>query len=287
MILCQGGRWVLRLVGEPDHPFTMDQHDPSLRLTTADRDGIDRIVIAISPPLGIEWLPGEEAAELLDAYNHGVRELGPRFASWGAISVLDGDCESVDTLLRQGHVGISLPAESISTQAGLDQLRPALAQLERRGAPLFIHPGPVYAGDRLGTGQDDPVWWAALTGYISQMNKAWHAFVAIGRERHPDLKVVFAMLAGGAPIHGERLAARGGPALGSIGEFFYDTSSYGTRAIDAAIRVVGIDQLVYGSDAPVVLDEPPHGLGPAALEAISVNNPGRLLAARTDLAVAA
>lgn len=287
MIRCQGGQWMLRLVGEPDHPFTMDQHDPSVRLAAADRHGIDRVVIAISSPLGIEWLPGEEAAELLDAYNHGVRELGPRFGSWGAVSVLDGDCESVDTLLRRGHVGISLPAESISTQAGLDQLRPALAQLERRGAPLFIHPGPVYAGDRLGSGHGDPAWWPALTGYISQMNKAWHAFVAVGRERHPDLKVVFAMLAGGAPIHGERLAARGGPALGSIGEFFYDTSSYGTRAIDAAIRVVGIDQLVYGSDAPVVADEPPHGLGPAALEAISVNNPGRLLAARTDLAVAA
>lgn len=287
MVRCRGGEWVLQLVGEPEYPFSLEWHDPDLRLARAEAAGIERAVIAISSPLGIEWLPGDEAAELLGAYNDGVRELGPGFSSWGAISVLDGDCRAVDRLLDQGHSGISLPAESISTLAGFDQLRSVLDQLERRSAPLFIHPGPVYASDRLGSTGGDPTWWPALTGYISQMNRAWHSFVAIGRRRHPSLRVVFAMLAGAAPIHGERLVSRGGPAVGSDADFFYDTSSYGARGLDAAIRVVGIDQLVYGTDSPVVIEEPPLDLGPAAFEAIAVSNPERLFAGESRQAVLA
>lgn len=285
MARCRGGQWVLHLVGEPEYPFSLDWHDPDLRLAQAEAAGIERVVIAISSPLGIEWLPGDEAAELLGAYNDGVRNLGLGFSSWGAISVLDGSCKDVDRLLDQEHSGISLPAESISTQAGFDQLRSVLDQLERRSAPLLIHPGPVYAGDRLGSTGGDPAWWPALTGYVSQMNRAWHAFIAIGRERNPSLRVVFAMLAGAAPIHGERLVSRGGPGVGSDANFFYDTSSYGARAVDAAIRVVGIDQLVYGTDAPVVVEEPPLDLGPAAFEAIAAGNPERLFTGESRPAV--
>jgi predicted TIM-barrel fold metal-dependent hydrolase len=90
--------------------------------------------------------------------------------------------------------------------------------------------------------------------------------------------VVFAMLAGGAPLHAERLVARGGPA-GAIADerIFYDTSSYGARTIDAVVRCVGIDQLVYGSDRPVVDGHARSPLGPAAREAMVGANVTRLL----------
>jgi hypothetical protein len=46
--------------------------------------------------------------------------------------------------------------------------------------------------------------------------------------------------------------------------------------VDALVRQVGIDQMVYGSDRPVV--DPPHHamLGPAAAEAMSRTNVLRL-----------
>jgi hypothetical protein len=37
---------------------------------------------------------------------------------------------------------------------------------------------------------------------------------------------------------------------------FYDTSSYGPRAVRAMARIVGPEQLVYGSDRPVVEPHP-------------------------------
>ena len=85
------------------------------------------------------------------------------------------------------------------------------------------------------------------------MQAAWLAFAALGRSRHPDLVVVFSMLAGAAPLLSERLDTRGGPAVDLRDpRVFYDTSSYGPAAVEAIARRVGPEQLVYGSDRPVL-----------------------------------
>ena len=86
------------------------------------------------------------------------------------------------------------------------------------------------------------------------------------------------MLAGGAPLHAERLAARGGPA-GAVYDdrAWFDVSSYGPRAVDAMLRVVGVDRLVLGSDRPVADPQPLSSLGPAVRHAVANVNPSTLL----------
>src|SRR3954463_1952700 len=83
------------------------------------------------------------------------------------------------------------------------------------------------------------------------MNPAWPAFAAWGRLSPPGPRGVFAMLAGGAPLHHERYLARGGPS-GAISDpdVFYDTSSYGRRALDPAVRVVRDHPLAFWSGPP-------------------------------------
>jgi hypothetical protein len=107
------------------------------------------------------------------------------------------------------------------------------------------------------------------------MQAAWHAFAVWGRPAHPRLRVCFAMLGGLAPLHRERLVARGGIAVSDAGVFL-DVSSYGARAVDAMLREVGVDRLVHGSDRPV---SPPSDLplGEAVRSALRGRNPARLL----------
>ena len=101
---------------------------------------------------------------------------------------------------------------------------------------------------------------------------------AVGPARAPALRVVFAMLAGLAPLHAERLAARGGPAEAVHDPLTsFDTSSYGPQAIDAMLRVVGVDRLLYGSDRPVIEPVALAALGAAAEHALFVTNPERLV----------
>jgi 6-methylsalicylate decarboxylase len=84
------------------------------------------------------------------------------------------------------------------------------------------------------------------------------------------------MLAGLAPLHGERFLTRAGERTVVDDHTFLDISSYGTRAIDAVVRVLGIDVLVNGSDRPYA-SPPDHGLGAAAHVALCSSNPARLL----------
>jgi hypothetical protein len=117
-----------------------------------------------------------------------------------------------------------------------------------------------------------------VVGYVSQLQAAWWAWHAVGgRGLFPRLKVVFAAGAGLAPVHVERHGLRGGGRMVVDPDVFVDTSGTGTRALEALVRVLGIDVLTLGSDRPY--GEPlPSFLGDAATEAVRVTNPARLLA---------
>jgi len=262
----------LVLAGEPEAPFDPAPHDAGLRREALDADGIDRALICLSSPLGIEMLPRAEAQPVLDAWHDGVFALGEPFGVWGAVALDGARAADVEDLLDRGAVGISLPAALFATAEGVERVLPLLAALEACGRPLLVHPGAAPRGT--------PAlpWWPAAVTYVAELHAAWHGFDAWARPRLEALRVLFVALAGGAPMHVERLAARGGPALAAFDELtFYDTSSYGRRAIEAIGGVIGVDQLVHGSDRPVIGPPSEHGLGPAGDHALTTANPERLL----------
>jgi 6-methylsalicylate decarboxylase len=275
--------WTFRLAAEPDSILAVEATDAELRRTDLEADGIDRALVALSTALGIESLLPEEATELIEAHHVGLEELPVEFRGWGAVPLAgpEPDPTFVDAALDRGCVGITLPASALADPAGVERLGPLLARLEERGAPLFVHPGPVVDSAAPGTARL-PHWWPALTDYVAQMQAAWFAFLHAGRPSHPDLRVLFAMLAGAAPLQLERYAARRGvPAPGPDPLVFYDTSSYGPRMIGAMAAAVGAAQLVYGSDRPVVdsrvMDRQQAWPDPDLRQALLAANPARLL----------
>jgi 6-methylsalicylate decarboxylase len=272
-----GSGWVVQLRGEPDAPVCLDDHDPARRAALLAADGVDRGLVAVSSPLGIEALPLDESAWLIDAYHRGLSELPSGLGGWAAVSLSAPDLPGLAELLDRGLVGATVPAAAVGSRAGLERCAPILDALERHHAAAFIHPGPAPWAPNPARGASCEPWWPAMTTYVAQMTAAWHAWHAYGRAAHPHLRVVFAMLAGLAPLHGERFRARAGTCPPIDAGVFLDTSSYGVRALDACLRVVGVDALVYGSDRPVV-DPAAPDLGPAVNEALRIRNPARLLA---------
>jgi hypothetical protein len=257
------GLTVLFLAGERPYVIDLSSEEPARRAALVERDGLDRALLCLSSPLGIESLPREEALPLIDAYHDGALSLGGPFGVWGAIALDHPNPDDVDRALGRGCVGLSLPAGALASAERLARLYSVLARLELRGAPLLIHPGPGPGLDvSLTAGEaslGDPLWWTALTRYVAEMQAAWLAFLSAGRPHHPELRVVFSMLAGLAPLHAERLYARGGPELVADPLLFYDTSSYGPLAVRTLEAALGSEQLLYGSDRPVV--EPgEHGM---------------------------
>ena len=247
------GLTVLHSAGEQPYVIDVASETPARRAELVHSDGLDLAVVALSSPIGIEALPRDEATELIDAHLSGVMALEPEFAAWGPVALDDPDPYDVDNLLGRGCVGLSLPAGGLAGPDALAPVGPLLERAAARHAPVFVHPGPAPWTPIQTPALNEPLWWRAVTDYVTQMQAAWLTFAALGRREHPELTVVFAMLAGGAPLQAERLAARGGrpPELGEP-RTFYDTSSYGPDAVSAVARLVGTSQLVHGSDRPVI-----------------------------------
>jgi hypothetical protein len=270
--------WTLELAGEPDYAVDPACHDVDARAAQAVGDGLDLALVSLSSPLGIETLPPDEASELLAAYHDGVLALPAPFGGWAAACLTEIDPPALRTELDRGFVGLQLPATALLDAAGYDRVGPLLEVLSAAGSPLLIHPGPAPGEGpaSASVAEAAPPWWAAIVPYVQQMHAAWFAFRAYGRPRHPELRACFAILGGLAPLHGERFAARAGGRSPVDPGVFLEVSSYGTRAVDATIRVLGIDALVHGSDRPYA-DPVRLDLGPAALHAVRSANPQRLL----------
>ena len=178
--------------------------------------------------------------------------------------------------LADGFAGTSVGASALLSEHGAD----VLAEVDAVGGLLFVHPeagGPVPPGR--------PDWWQWTAGYAGQMQQAYLAWLGGLRDRYPEIRIVFAMLAGGAPIHHERLVHRGVHVRASPDpDTVFDTSSYGRRAIELCIETFGIERLVYGSDVPVIDPAPTlqaiHSLGDSVSRFLQSDTPERLLAPR-------
>jgi 6-methylsalicylate decarboxylase len=252
------GLMVLYLADERPYVIDLRGERPEQRAALVDSDGLDRALVCLSSPLGIEWLPREQASALIDAYHDGALSLPESFGVWAAIALDRADADDIDRALARGCIGLSLPAGALASVEAVGAVAPLLARLELRGAPLLVHPGARMGGARAGrsgreTSLEEPLWWPALTRYVAGMQAAWLAFLAAGRPRYPRLRVVFSMLAGLAPLQLERLASRGGPRPPLPDPLtFYETSSYGPATVRLLGELVGPEQLLYGSDRPVV-----------------------------------
>lgn len=255
--------WTLHTEHEPPYEVDPAAHEPGKRAARETDDGVVLAVAGPSSPLGIET-----HADLVEAWNTGATGLPEPYAAWAAVNLPEPDLDGLAARLDAGFLGVQVPADALRDPAGLGDVL-ELAQAKDR--PVFVHPGPAASG------ADRPGWWAPVVDYTAQLQTAWWAWHAYGgREQFPRLRLLFAAAAGLAPVHHERLVARGG-RLGTIDPNLYvDTSGYGPQAIDAVVRVLGIDQIVHGTDRPYA-DVTDLRQGDAAEVAVRRTNPHRLL----------
>ena len=261
--LLRGRELVLK--GEPVWPLAVEQHDLGARLAAMDRAGLQYAVVSLQTTLGLDRLPPDEADELAAVWERGILELAA--GSGGRILPLAAREPA------PGFVGLCVSGAELSD---LDALAPRLESLLALGGFLFVHPGGAVAPAGV------PPWWTAIVDYTAQMHAAYARWLVAGAERWPELDVVFGILAGGAPIHLERMASRGVDERRSmLPHLWFDTATYGRRALDLAMSTYGVERLLFGSDIPVVdIDRAVDSVrtfGDAVANAVTSANPDRLL----------
>ena len=254
----------LEVLHLPPGEVDLGAHDLDARLALLDRDEIDVAVVCLSTALGIQELPPDEAAELIATYEEGILSLAAE-ASGRIVPLAAGGP-------REGFAGTTVPAPAL---LDLDAAAPLLDELERQEKLAFVHP-------TLREAPAPAAWWAEVVDYTSQMQEAYAIWLAEGAARWPELRIVFAILAGGGPFQLERLRSRGVDTRDALHpNVYFETASYGRRAIELCLSTFGIGNLVYGSDVPVIdsvftLDAV-RGFGDAVADALCRENPARLL----------
>lgn len=241
-------------------------HDPGKRLQMMDRDEIDVGVLSLQPSLGFDGLAVDERESLEEIWSESVLELtstsGGRFAAFSP------------SRPREGFVGISIGASAF---ADFDRIAAVLDAAAEAGIVVFVHPE---AGEPASAAR--PEWWNWVTTYPARAQEAYLAWLAFGRDRWPDLRVLFAILGGGGPFHLERLARRGVDVRSALdANTFFDVATHGRRAIELCVETFGVSQLVYGSDLPVIDPGPTlaavRGFGEAVAHVLQSDTPARLL----------
>lgn len=244
----------------------LDSHAVATRLRALDDDELDVAVLSLQPSLGLEFLDPDDSLGLEETWVEGVRELVA--ASAGRFVALSPGRP------RDGFVGVSVGS---SVLVELDRHAAVLDAAALARVVVFVHPD---AGGRPDPAQ--PAWWEWVVGYPARMQAAYLSWLALGRERWPTLRVLFAMLGGGGPFQLERLARRGVDVRSALDpNMFFDVSSHGRRAIELCIETFGVSQLAYGSDTPVIDPKPTldavRGFGDAVMHVLQTDTPSSLL----------
>ena len=264
------GLTVLFLAGERPYVIERSSRD---RARGARRwssgDGLDRALICLSSPLGIESLPREQAQRAdrrlprrRARARRAVRRVGrdrarPRRSAPTSIARCDRGC-----------VGISLPAGALAERRRpRAAATPCCAGCERAGAPLLIHPGPglhAAPGAPRGDRRAVAVGPAVVVGADALRRRTctprgWRSSApgapstrgcASSSRCSPALRRC-------TPSGCARAAGR--PRWRRPADLLRDLLLRPRRPCAALAEIVGAEQLLYGSDRPVV-DPAEHGM---------------------------
>ena len=253
--------------GAPLPPWSVER-----ALAVLDGQEIDAAVLSVSEPgvfLGDLALARDLARRCNDELARLAAERPERFAALAVLPLPD-----VDASLREieramdglGLSGVTLLANVGGRYLGHPDFDPVLAELNRRGAVVFVHPSTPPGADRV-----EPPLPAFLLDFVFDTTRAAvHLILSGTLRRCPDIRFVLAHAGGAVPYlawrleqAGQRLPAmrENAPdgAVAALRRFRYDTalsaSPYALRSLRA---LVSASRILFGSDWPYV---PEDGVG--------------------------
>ena len=256
-------------VGVPDktgiarHPVSDSPDDVQGRFALMDAAGVERQILS---PHRQPYLPDEaEGVAAIHLLNDGYAELAARYpdriASYVMLPLphIDASLRELERGLDQlGCVGVNMNISCLGRSIAEPDFDPIYAELDRRGAILFVHPSV--------TGVCSPVIndWGFRASIGNSVEDAMFVAHMIARQiphRYPRIRFIVPHLGGPIPMLLNRLDKQGVRDLGALAElpsvtarrFWYDTVCYGSKAaLTCACEAFGADKLVTGSDYPVL-----------------------------------
>jgi 6-methylsalicylate decarboxylase len=232
------------------------------RLALMDRAGVDMQVLSACPqmPYGQDQAKATAVAGFVnDQYAKLVQAFPNRFRAFAALPMphLDQSIGELSRALDQlGMAGVAMNTTVLGRALVEPDYEPVWAELNRRGAVLYLHPAGNSACSPL-IGNYHLTWMvgAPVEDTISVMQLITHGIPA----RYPDIKIINSHLGGALPMLLQRAddqyswEAPDTPEPPSVAarRMWYDTVGHGhVPALRCAIDSLGADRLLVGTDFP-------------------------------------
>ena len=236
--------------------------DLEARLRLMDRAGIEIQVLSACPqsPYGQDKHQAATAAKFVnDQYTQLVQGHPDRFRAFAALPLPHVE-ESLGEMSRAldelGMAGVAMNTTVLGRALVEPGFEPVFAELDRRGAVLYLHPAGNSACSPL-IGNYHLTWMvgAPVEDTISIMHLITHGIPA----RYPHVKIINSHLGGAMPMLLQRAddqyrwEAPDTPEPPSVAarRMWYDTVGHGhVPALRCAVDSFGADRLLLGTDFP-------------------------------------
>lgn len=249
----------------PDGFHVLPDWDPAAALEMMDRQEIDVSILSVSSP-GVHFGDDQAARRLARHVNDEgaayVSDYPGHFGLFASLPLpdLDGSMEELDRALDELEAdGVVLSTNSGGVYVGDAALDPLFAELDRRGAVVFIHPTSPPCWERTALGFPRP-----LIEFMFETTRAVTSVVLGGaRRRFPNVRFIIPHGGAALPVLVDRIGAfvEGVPDLGDVdsraevldalGTLWYDLAGAPIpRQLPALLTLVDSSRLLYGSDWP-------------------------------------
>lgn len=240
--------------------------DPKARIAYLDVAGIETQLMTFPGALGIDVMPVAEVAAPIRQFNDHLtavcRASDGRLCGLAGLPLADmrmAVAEFRRIRLDLGLAGAILPGDFFLEIDRAEQLRPLFRCADDLGGLLLVHPGLAPGGSPPEPFADTSVYRAsvlALQASIAQMGVTLLFGTLL--DDHPNVAVQLVNLGGTLPFVVERLeAVTRSRSLDKPFErerlrlLHYDCASLGPRALEIAVKVIGAERILFGTDCPI------------------------------------
>jgi predicted TIM-barrel fold metal-dependent hydrolase len=266
---------------------------------------IDVAVLSHGVPFGPDVLTGQEAEDWAKRINDNLAEIIDRhpgkFVGFGSIGF--GDCQQsiaeVDRCVKKlGFKGIQVFSNVSNKLLDSAEFAPILKHIGMLGVPIHLHPAiPLNRVGLEGASQFLPL------GFPYDTSLSTFRLIQSGLlDEAPDLKLIVAHIGGVLPYLFGRIGTYSAPSClfpnasplkypieHYLHNLYVDTVCYHIEALECCYKVIGAEQMLYGTDHPFGRYDAPAELveqlscSPTERELIYHRNAERLLNSRRML----
>jgi aminocarboxymuconate-semialdehyde decarboxylase len=251
--------------GTLSYEFMTKMSEAALQVSDMDRFGIGRHLISLSSVvMGTEWAEPQDAASMNRHANELIAEWVSkhpgRFIGSFTLPLQDMALAMKEMDYAVGTLGLkvaNMPANCRGDYLGETRFRPFWEAVHAQGLAVFIHPHGV-----TDTRLQKYFLWNGIGQPIEETRVMTSLIFEGVLDAFPGVKIVMAHGGGYLPHYMGRLDRNFDQAPASrqnisrkpseyLRSFYYDTCVYGADVLEALVKRVGVDRIVFGTDYPV------------------------------------